>query len=589
MREPVASRGGAPLEAEDWFSSDEHLRWLARHTLGESVWPVARGALEEAGRVVPDRVEALARQADAHPPRLPAGATCLDDVVLDPAFEELDRLVHEFGLVRMSYQKGWRGLSRRAPRALSASLLSLFAQADQALCGGPIVMSDALCRTLERHDPGLAAAFVPALAAGDATHLSGTLLAPGGAVDHDAGAAAVRAVPAEDGAWRLFCGQARSPNALADLSLVPAWPEGAPPGVRGLGLFVLPRRLQGGDPNHYGISHLHEGLGGRLVPAGNLRLDGAIAWPVGRVDRGFRQLMDLATLTRTLLTAVAAGSLRRSAGAALEHARQQAAFGRPLDLHPLLRNAVAELVVDATMGVTAALEVASLLDRADHGRAAADGLLRLVTPLFKLYTAERARASAVAGLEVLGLGGAGLEWAESRVARDTLDGGWDGASSLIALDVLRAADQGAAPALFAELEDRLRALEGVAAPLVPGLLGELGRQQDELEELALLDDEVHQLRASAVARRLALLTLSCHLAEQAQAFADHSGSGRLAWLTARFAARLGGERAVAAVAGDPGWLPHATALLEGGTVPLEVGSQALGAAGAALAGLAEAP
>ena len=208
MREPV------PLPAAGgWFSSDEHLRWLARHTLGESVWPVARGALEEAGRLVPDRVEALARHADAHPPRLPEGATCIDDVVLDPAFSELDGLLHGFGLVRMSYQKGWRGLSRRAPRALSASLLSLFAQADQGLCGGPLVMSDALCRTLERHDPGLAAAFVPALAAGDATHLTGTLLAPGGGVDHDPAAPPARAVRGEDGAWRLFCGQVRSPNA----------------------------------------------------------------------------------------------------------------------------------------------------------------------------------------------------------------------------------------------------------------------------------------------------------------------------------------------------------------------------------------
>jgi alkylation response protein AidB-like acyl-CoA dehydrogenase len=579
MREPV------PLPAAGgWFSSDEHLRWLARHTLGESVWPVARGALEEAGRLVPDRVEALARHADAHPPRLPEGATCIDDVVLDPAFSELDGLLHGFGLVRMSYQKGWRGLSRRAPRALSASLLSLFAQADQGLCGGPLVMTDALCRTLERHDPGLAAAFVPALAAGDATHLTGTLLAPGGGVDHDPAAPPARAVRGEDGAWRLFCGQVRSPNAVADLSLVSAWPEGAPAGVRGLGLFVLPRRLEGGEANHYGVSRLHEGLGGRLVPAGDLHLEGALAWPVGRVDRGFRQLMDLATLTRTLLTAVAAGSLRRSAGAALEHARQRAAFGRPLDTHPLVRNALAELVVDATMGVTASLEVASLLDGADHGRAAADGLLRLVTPLLRLYAAERARASAVAALEILGAGGVRLEWAESRVARDTLDGGWDGASSLLALDVLRAADQGAAPVLFAELEERLRALEGVAAPLVPGLLGELTRQQAELEELALLDDEVHQLRASTVARRLALLTLSCHLAEQAQAFAEHSGSGRLAWLAARFAARLGGERAVAAVAGDPGWLPHATALLRGGPVPLELGAEAMNAAGAALSG-----
>jgi alkylation response protein AidB-like acyl-CoA dehydrogenase len=580
MRDPVA-----PFAAGDWFTADEHLRWLARCTLGDSLWPVAHGALEQAGRLVPDRVEPLARRADANRPHLPEdrAPACVDDLAPDPACRELERLAHEFGLVRMSYQKGWRSLPRRAPRALSASLLYLFAQADQTVCGGPLLMTDALCRTLERHDPSLGAGFLTALAADTDDYLSGTLLAAEGGGDPDPGVAPALAVPEGDGTWRLHCEGLRCPNVLADVALVPARAEGSPPGIRGLGLFLMARRLDGGGPNRYRVDRLHDGLGARAVLAGDVRLEGAVAWPVGRIDRGFRQLMDLATLTRTLLTAIAAASMQRSARDALEHARSRTAFGRSVDAHPLLRDALAELVVDATAGVTAALEVASLLDRADHGRAGADGLLRLVTPLFKLHAGHRARVCALGSLEIQGASAAGLEWEQTRALRDTLDGGHvDGPSTLVALDVLRAADQGAAPALFAELEARLRTIGGISAPLAPPLLTELMGQRGELDELALLDDEVHQLRAGTVARRLALLTISCHLAEQAQAFAEDSGSGRLAWLAARFAARLGGERAVATVAGDPAWLPHAPALLQGGPVPLEVGAEAVQAAAGAL-------
>jgi len=32
---------------EDWYSSDEHLRWLLRASVGEAVWPVADAALAE--------------------------------------------------------------------------------------------------------------------------------------------------------------------------------------------------------------------------------------------------------------------------------------------------------------------------------------------------------------------------------------------------------------------------------------------------------------------------------------------------------------------------------------------------------------
>ena len=72
-----------------------------------------------------------------------------------------------------------------------------------------------------------------------------------------------------------------------------------------------------------------------------------------------------------------------------------------------------------------------------------------------------------------------------------------------------------------------------------------------------------------IARRMAILAIGARLAEQGNAYAEDTGSGRLAWIAARFLARLGGEAAVAQLADDPAWLAHAEPILHGGHVPLD--------------------
>jgi hypothetical protein len=73
---------------------------------------------------------------------------------------------------------------------------------------------------------------------------------------------------------------------------------------------------------------------------------------------------------------------------------------------------------------------------------------------------------------------------------------------------------------------------------------------------------------------MATLAIGARLAEQANQFAADTGSGRLAWIAARYLCRLGGEPALAALADDASWLPHADALLHGGAVPLDIAADA---------------
>ena len=55
-------------------------------------------------------------------------------------------------------------------------------------------------------------------------------------------------------------------------------------GTRGLGLFLMPRRLDDGSPNRYRIVRLKDKLGTRSMASGEIKFDGAIAYAVGSLE-----------------------------------------------------------------------------------------------------------------------------------------------------------------------------------------------------------------------------------------------------------------------------------------------------------------
>ncbi len=392
----------------------------------------------------------------------------------------------------------------------------------------------------------------------------------------DVGANETVAVRDDDGSWRLHGEKWFASCPQSDLVLVMARPEGAPPGPAGLGLFLMPHLLDDGSRNAILIHRLKNKFGTRAMASGEVGLRGAFAWQVGALDRGMRQMMDMVSLTRVGIVAATAGALRRNTVEALDHTAQRSTFGGVLQTHPLMRDSLAELVVDSTAAVSAMVAVSELLDSADAGDAEAGGALRLLTPLFKGYFTERARISAGDAMEIRGGNGFIEDWPDARLLRDvSVHAIWEGSGNVIALDVLRALRRGAGPHFLGDLERRAEA----AGARRPGrAAGGAAARRDRatlahtLDRLGDADPVAQQLPIRRLARRMAVLAVGTRLAEQANRFAADTGSGRLAWIAARFIARLGGEPLIDSVAADTAWLAHAEAILNGGPVPTEVGA-----------------
>ncbi len=567
-----------PVQRRDWYSGDEHLHWLIRESVGESVWPAAHAALAELGVLVPQRVEPLAVAADRHPPLLhqyDARGSRIDDIEFHPAYGELINTVLGFGTVRSAHVPGWRGLAGVAPRALTSAVSYLFLQADQAITGCPVGMMDAMARCLARNDPPLAERFVRRIADDTGSHLTSAMFLTEKAGGSDVGANETVAVRDDDGGWRLHGEKWFASCPQSDLALVMARPEGAPPGPAGLGLFLMPHVLDDGTRNAILIHRLKNKFGTRAMASGEVGLRGAFAWQVGELDRGMRQMMDMVSLTRVGIVAATAGAMRRNTVEALDHTAHRRTFGAVLQMHPLMRDSLADLVVDSTAALSATVAVSELLDRADGGDAEAGGALRLLTPLLKGYFTERARVVAGDAMEIRGGSGFIEDWPDARLLRDvSVHAIWEGSGNVIALDVLRALHRGAGPHFLGDLERRAEDAgeRGPAAALAAPLLTEIHALARNLDQLAGADPDAQQLPIRRLARRMAVLAVGTRLAEQANRFAASTGSGRLAWIAARFVARLGGDPLVDSVASDTAWLAHADAILNGGPVPLHVGA-----------------
>mgnify|MGYP003349145439 CR=1 FL=1 len=76
-------------------------------------------------------------------------------------------------------------------------------------------------------------------------------------------------------------------------------------------MFALPRRLEDGTRNGYRIVRLKDKLGTKSMASGEIVLDGAIAYLVGDVDKGFKQMMEQVNLSRLSHGVRAASMMRR--------------------------------------------------------------------------------------------------------------------------------------------------------------------------------------------------------------------------------------------------------------------------------------
>lgn len=457
----------------DPYAADAPLRHLNRRALSERRGAELDARATELGRRIVDVVGPAAQRYEHrfHLPELTrydALGHLVEEVRFDPDYHRAGRAVWASGVVSDSGTPG-----RAYEQATLLYLLSLEGEAGHAC---PATCTIGLARALRRKsEVTVQERFLEPLLRldYDAAERGSQFLTEiqGGS---DVGANAT--VAERDGdAWRLsgekwFCSVAD-----ADQFLVTARPAEAPGGTKGLGCFVA-SRLVDGRPNGFTIRRLKEKLGTRGLASGEIDFDGALAYPIGPVEEGFKTAVGVVLNTSRWATALGStGMMRRAYLEASAFARARTAFGGPIASFPMVRVLLARMKAQWLGALHATWLLTGLEDAIDLGTATDDqvALHRFLVNANKFHASIEATAVVRDGIEIFGGNGTIEEFSIlPRLYRDAIVyESWEGTHNVLCAQIANDCRRlGLGPVVAAAL-DRSLADAGGAGGIAAQALG----------------------------------------------------------------------------------------------------------------------
>ncbi|WP_433065759.1 acyl-CoA dehydrogenase family protein [Dactylosporangium sp. CS-033363] len=490
----------------DPYTADPQLRgWLDR-LLGEDGHAAAKERLSDLSAEVLGPLRVAHHDAETHPPvltRFDAWGERVERVDTSAGWQAQRAAAARHAVVALPYLPEARGTWGAGARVVQQALLHLWGP-ESATFSCPVAMADGAAALLTQ--TGAQGEWLARLVSTDpaVAVTSGQWMTESqGGSDIARSTTTARADGA--GGWVLtgdkwFCSAVDSAMAVAL-----ARPEGAGAGSRNLVPFLVPRYAGGGVLPAQGVQvlRLKDKLGTRAVPTGEVRLDGARAFPLTDPGRpGLGAMMTLVVVTRLHNAAAAAGGMRRGLEYALAYAAERTIAGGVLADNPLHRATLGGLAVDAAGAFALAAHSFALLGRAEHGDADAAAELRLAAPLAKLTTGRLAVASASEYLECFGGAGYVEDTGIPRLLRDAqVLPIWEGTTNVLSIDVLRALSaDGGRPLLH-----RLTAAADAATHRLPGVAEALAAATTRLAgDVATAAGDPRDARVVAGARELAL-------------------------------------------------------------------------------------
>ena len=520
----------APSISNTWHS-DHLLRSYLKRVIPRDFFAEIEIDLEEFGERAVTDLLALSNQAEANPPHLvnfDAWGNRIDQVVTHPAWDKLNKISAEEGIVAIGYERKYG----RWSRVYQFAKLYLF-HPSSAYYTCPLAMTDGAAKLIETWgDNELNANVFDRLTSRDPAHFwtSGQWMTEktGGS---DVGETETLA-KFEDGAWRLygtkwFTSAVTSQMAMTLARVVDPTSGEVVSGSRGLSLFYVELRDAHGHPNKMQIVNLKDKLGTRALPTAELKLMGTPAQLVAKPGEGVKTIATLFNVTRMYNACTTLGAWRRLLDLALDYAEKRHAFNKPLGQHVLHVKTLTDVEVRFHACFHLMMFVAELLGKSEVGEASANEnvLLRLLTPITKAWCARQNLAATTELVESFGGAGYLEDTGIPRFLRDnqvlTI---WEGTTNVLSLDMLRAIDKEAAlPAFIADVDGRLGGLPD--SPAKDRAIDALQSLRTLAEAMPGLSRDQLEYQARELAFSLANIMSASLLLEHAAACPDDPRAG----------------------------------------------------------------
>jgi alkylation response protein AidB-like acyl-CoA dehydrogenase len=333
-----------------------------------------------------------------------------EGVTMPPGFREAYRAYVEggWGTLAGPSDHGGQGL----PLALATVVMEDLGSANM---GFSLIMmlTPGAVEALRHHgSEELQRRWLPKLVTGE---WSGTMNLTEPQAGSDVGALKTRAEPAGDGSWRI-AGQkifiTFGEHDLAEniVHLVLARTPGAPPGTRGISLFLVPKIRPDGSRNDVRCVSIEHKLGIHASPTCVMAYGDegkCVGWLIGEEAGGMRAMFTMMNNARLNVGLQGVSVAERATQAAVAYAVQRVQGvreGRPAAIveHPDVRRMLLRMKALTQAARALAYYTAGLTDRATLGDPAAKGRADLLTPLVKAYGTDIGVEVASLGVQVHG-------------------------------------------------------------------------------------------------------------------------------------------------------------------------------------------
>ena len=403
--------------------------------------------LDEAGKFVGDVIAPLNRDGDEIGCRFEQGR-----VVTPPGFREAYQAFWEAGWPALSAapEDGGQGL----PSVLEAMLYEMLCGANHGWTMAPGLLHGAYECIKHHASDELKAQYLNKVATGE---WLATMCLTEPHAGSDLGLARTRATPLPDGRYALNGTKIFISGGEHDLTenivhLVLARLPDAPPGPKGLSLFLVPKFYADGTRSAVHCERIEEKMGLHGSATCVMRFDDAPSWIVGQAGKGLNAMFVMMNAARLHVAMQGIGLLDaawQKADAYARERRQMRAPGRkasPAEAdfiieHPAVRRMLDTQRAWVDGGRVLAYRTGLELDLIRHGTpeqaAAAQRWCSLVTPVLKAAWTHQAFHGGSECLQVFGGHGYVREWGIEQILRDARVAMiYEGTNEIQAIDLL---------------------------------------------------------------------------------------------------------------------------------------------------------
>ena len=428
------------------LNATQELQALPAHTEVDA--DLMRQVMEEAGKFVGEVIAPLNRDGDEIGAQFKAGA-----VTTPPGFKEA---------YQAFWQAGWPALSAAAedggqglPVVLEAMLYENLSAANHGWTMAPGLLHGAYECIKHHASEDLKRGYLEKVATGE---WLATMCLTEPHAGSDLGLVRTKATPTADGRYALSGTKIFISGGEHDLTdnivhLVLARLPDAPPGPKGLSLFLVPKFYEDGARSAVVCERIEEKMGLHGSPTCVMRFDEAAAWLVGEPGKGLNAMFVMMNAARLHVGLQGIGLLEaawQKAHAYAQERQQMRAPGSaskagqadPIHQHPAMRRILdaqrAWIDAGRVLAYRTAIELDIIKHHADPARReAANRWCALVTPVLKAAWTDQAFAGGSACLQVFGGHGYVREWGVEQHVRDARVAMiYEGTNEIQAIDLL---------------------------------------------------------------------------------------------------------------------------------------------------------